>query len=82
MKPLQGGDWAVCFPNRGKEPRAATFDWKTQPVHDKVAKRNLSAARTRYKIRNLWTGKDQGSTAKLFRAPVAGHDVVLLRLTK
>ena len=53
-----------------------------QPVHEEMAKRNLSAARTRYKIRNLWTGKSQGTTAKLFRAAVAGHDVALLHLTK
>lgn len=51
-------------------------------MHNEVAKRNLNAARTRYKIRNLWTGKSQGTTAKLFRTAVAGHDVVLLRLTQ
>lgn len=82
VKPWQGGGWAVCFLNRGKGLRAATFDWKTQPVPDEVAKRDLSADRTRYKIRNLWAGKDQDTTAQPFRAPVAGHDVVLLRLTK
>ncbi|MGI4886195.1 MAG: glycoside hydrolase family 27 protein [Janthinobacterium lividum] len=82
VKPLQGGDWAVCFLNRAKGARAAAFDWKTQPVHDEVAKRDLNADRTRYKIRNLWTGQAQGTTAQPFRAPVAGHDVVLLRLTQ
>jgi len=71
-----------AYRTAARGPGAATFDWRTQPVHDEIAKRNLSAARTRYKIRNLWTGKSQGTTAKLFRAAVAGHDVVLLRLTK
>ncbi|WP_157886924.1 hypothetical protein [Hymenobacter sp. PAMC 26628] len=47
-----------------------------------MAKRNPSADRTRYKIRNLATGQTQGTAAKPFRAPVAGHDVVLLPLTK
>ncbi len=82
VKPLAGGDWAICFLNRGKTARTATFDWQTQPIHDEVAKRDLAADRTRYKIRNLWTGREAGTTAKPFQATVPSHDVVMLRLSK
>ncbi len=82
VKPLAGGDWALCFLNRGRQPRPVAFDWKTQPIHDDVARRDLAADRTRYKIRNLWTGREAGTTAKPFQAQVLGHDVVMLRLSK
>ena len=51
-------------------------------MHDGAAKRALSADRTRDKIRNLETSQALAPTAKPFRAPVPGHDVVMLRLTK
>ncbi|MEJ7666920.1 MAG: hypothetical protein WKG07_49160 [Hymenobacter sp.] len=54
----------------------------SQPIHDDVAKRDLGADRTRYKIRNLWTSRAAGTTAKPFRAEVPGHDVVMIRLSK
>ena len=82
VKPLAEGDWALCFLNRGRKPQSVAFDWKTQPIHDDVAKRDLAADHTRYKIRNLWTGRAAGTTAKPFRAEVPGHDVVMIRLSK
>ncbi len=50
-------------------------------MHDEVAKRDLSADRTRHKIRSLGTGQAQGTTTRPFRATVPGHDVVVLHLT-
>jgi alpha-galactosidase len=34
-----------------------------------------------YRIRDLWQKKDLGQTSTEFQAPVASHDVVLLRLS-
>lgn len=82
LKPLAGGGWAVCFLNRGEAARAVEFDWKKHPVSDGHSKTELNAAKTTYKIRDLWAGRESGTTDAPFRASVPPHDVVMLRLTK
>ncbi|WP_201783387.1 hypothetical protein [Hymenobacter sp. AT01-02] len=42
----------------------------------------MNAAKTTYKVHNLWTKKDAGTTKKAFAATVPAHDVVMLLLTK
>lgn len=81
FKPLANGDWAVCFLNRKKVSQKIEFNWKVNVVKDEeVSKRDASFDKTIYSIRNLWEKKDAGTTASLFKADVAGHDVVMLRL--
>ncbi|SNR97369.1 glycoside hydrolase family 27 protein [Hymenobacter mucosus] len=82
LKPLEGGKWAVTFLNRSRKPQTVGFDWKTTPVTDDLSKQELNAAKTTYKVRNLWTKKDAGTTKKAFAATVPAHDVVMLLLTK
>ena len=81
-KPLKNGDWAVCFLNRSKTPKAVEMDWQNQSVNDAFAKRELNAKSGPYKIRNLWTKKDTGTTKKALKATVPGQDVLMLRLIK
>ncbi len=83
LKPLQGGDWAVCFLNRGEAPHRVSFDWKKQGgLTDGLSKASFSPDKTVYRIRDLWAGRDAGTTASVFAANVPAHDVVMLRLSK
>ena len=83
LKPLQGGDWAVCFLNRGEAPRKVSFDWKKQGgVTDGLSQASFSPDKTAYRIRDLWARKDAGTTDAAFVAEVPSHDVVMLRLSK
>jgi alpha-galactosidase len=80
FKPLDNGNWAVCFLNRSKSPKAIDFDWKGTTVNDDFSKRNLNAATTVYKIRNLWTKKEMGNSSKNLKATVPAHDVLMIKL--
>ncbi len=81
FKPLDKGDWAVCFLNRSSKGKTIDFDWKTK-VYDEFTKRDLNAAETSYEIFNIWTKKKMGKTKKVLKAEVPSHDVLMLRLTK
>jgi alpha-galactosidase len=82
FKPLNGGDWAVCFVNRSAQPQKINFDWKNENVNDTLSSRQLNAGTTTYKIINVWTKENASTTAKAFVTTVPSHDVVMLRLTK
>lgn len=82
FKPLDGGDWAVCFLNRAKRPATVEFDWKSQKVCDEFSNRDLNAAGIEYTITNLWSKAPLGTTSKKLSAVVPGHDVLMMRLKK
>jgi alpha-galactosidase len=82
FKPLNNGDWAVCFLNRSTQQQKIDFNWKTENVNDTLSSRQLNAAVTPYKIIDVWTKKDLSTTAKPFSATVHPHDVIMLRLIK
>ena len=58
------------------------FDWQATPLSDALTKAELNATKNTYRLRNLWTKKDAGTTKKAFQATVPSHDVVLLLLSK
>jgi len=82
LKPLQNGDWAVCFLNRSSTPKSIQHDWEKNMVYDDLSAKELNAAKISYRVRDLWAKRDLGSTDKSFQARLAPHDVVLLRLSK
>jgi len=72
MKPLAGGDLAVCVLNVSDEPAEIAFDWhrlQTMPWG------------RMFKIRDHWRKAGAGTTDKPFRRQLEPHDVALLRLT-
>jgi len=81
-KPLSNDAWAICFLNRNKETKDVTFIWKENLIKDDSAQRHLDAKQNTYKIRDLWSKRDMGTTEKPLRATVPSHDVLMLRLTK
>lgn len=82
FKPLENGNWAVCFLNRSKAPQSISFDWKNTIVTDTLSKRSLDSKSVTYQIRNVWTKKDAGTTKSALKAVVPGHDVLMLTLKR
>lgn len=79
-KPLENGDWAVCFLNRDSVDHTINYDWKSTVVVDDFSERDCDFANTDYLIRDLWQHKDIGKTKKPLKATVPSHDVLMLRL--
>ncbi|HEY9165758.1 MAG TPA: glycoside hydrolase family 27 protein [Candidatus Kryptonia bacterium] len=82
FKPLEHGDWAMCFLNKGDGPRNVSFDWKKENVTDNLSGRDASFGKVDYKVKDLWTGNANRTTAKVLNAEVRGHDVLMLRLIR
>ncbi|WP_026462103.1 glycoside hydrolase family 27 protein [Adhaeribacter aquaticus] len=82
LKPLSNGNWAICFLNRSEQPQTVEFKWKDNPITDDLSKMELNTNKVTYKVRNLWTKKDVGTTKKDFKTVIPKHDVTMLLLTK
>ncbi len=82
VKPLAGGEWAVCFLNRNCSPYEFEFNWTDHHFVDSITNKEVNFDRDSYRIRDLWLKKDAGTTKKILKAELQSHDVLLLRLTK
>jgi alpha-galactosidase len=80
MKPLEKGELAVAFLNRGKAPEPVTFDWAHHGFKDDTSQRAFDFKKQTYRVRDLWAHKDLGNTGKPITGSVASHDVWMLRL--
>lgn len=93
-RPLQNGQWAVCFLNRGSRPRTFTFDWARENIGARVSGARLAvggksdggatlAVRSAvFRLYDVWAKRNIGTTARSLTATVASHDVLMLRLVK
>ena len=68
VKPLSGGDVAICLFNRTEKAMNAEVNWNDY----KIA--------ADFKIRDLWSHKEIGSTDKVLTAKIPGHGVRMFRL--
>jgi len=82
VKPLANNELAVCFLNRSDHPQTINYNWKEHAIKDAVSNTGFDFSQTTYKLRDLWSKKDAGTTAKLFSKLIPADDVVVLRLTK
>lgn len=82
VKPLVNSEWAVCFLNLKSKSQTITFTWQDLVVNDAVADRVLDGRKEIFRLRNLWTRKDSGTTAKRLQASLASHDVLMFRLSR
>ncbi len=80
-KPLESGDWAVCFLNRDTIDKKMSYNWGDQKVVDDVAKRSTDFLTVNYTLRDLWAHKNLGNTKKALEFTLPGHDVLMLRLS-
>jgi alpha-galactosidase len=81
-RPLQGGDWAVCFLNRSATSKRLSFDWGKEPITDSVANMTLDTHSAVYSLYDLWQKKTIGKTSAVFTGMLPAHDVIVLRLRK
>lgn len=82
FKPLADGDWALAILNRSDKPKTVSFDWGKENVADSLSGREAGFKDTVYRLRDLWTKKELGTTKKVLTAKVPGRDVLMLRLVK
>ncbi len=81
LKPLNGGDWAICFLNRSASVKTIEFDWLRNVVSDPVSNRKFDASTEVFSIKDVWTKKELGTTKKALKAEVQPHDVLMLRIS-
>jgi alpha-galactosidase len=82
FRPLAGGDWALAILNRGEAAATVEIDWRHETVADGLSGRQARFGARRYRLRDLWTGRDLGSTREPLTAQVPGHDVLMARLRR
>lgn len=82
LKPLANNGFAVCFLNRTDHPQNINFDWKAHVITDAFSKTNIDFKQSNYKLKDVWTKKEDGNTNKTFKQVIGAHDVVVLNLTK
>jgi len=82
FKPLEGEDWAMCVLNRSIAPRRIELVWQDEDVEDELSDRQALFKARVYRIRDLWTGNDLGTTRRPLKAEIAGHDVLMVRLVR
>ena len=70
------------FLNRSSAQKHVQYSFKANIVTDAVTKTTLAADKTVYKLLNVWTNKDAGTTAKDLNFSLAPHEVLMLRLHK
>lgn len=82
VKPLANGDVAVAFLNRSNHAQNINYIWNEHRIQDSIAHADLNFVSRSYKLKDLWTGKTEGSTGKAFKKAIPAHDVIMLRLIK
>jgi alpha-galactosidase len=82
VKTLADGELAVCFLNRSATPQNISYSWKDHPFKNETVNLDVDFSKVNYKLHDVWTKKDIGTTKKEFKQAIASHDVVMLRLSK
>ncbi|MGI6243769.1 MAG: glycoside hydrolase family 27 protein [Prevotella sp.] len=87
FKPLAGGDWAMTLLNPTTRAIDFEINWQEYNLTDEeVSKRSTGFDQTIYRVRNVWTHKNEGKTSKKNKTErkvtIPSHDVVTYRLTK
>jgi alpha-galactosidase len=82
FKPLADEDWAMCILNRGPVAREVEFSWQDEAVEDDFSRRKALFGYRLYRVRDLWTGEDLGTTRQTLSAEVPGNDVLMVRLIR
>ncbi|MCJ7754585.1 MAG: glycoside hydrolase family 27 protein [Thermoanaerobaculales bacterium] len=80
FKPLNGEDWAMCILNREALLRQVRLRWQDELVADEHSGRKTLFKARLYRVRDLWSDADMGTTRQALIAEVPGHDVLMVRL--
>ncbi len=57
FKPLENGDWAVCFLNRSKLSKPVDINWSSFQFTDDISGKSPDFGKITYQLRNVWTKK-------------------------
>lgn len=82
VKPLQHKKWAFCFLNRARTAKALKYNWKEHIIFDDLCKRELNTRKKTYKLTDVWTNKQVGTTQKNLNTELVSHDVLMLVLSE
>jgi alpha-galactosidase len=82
VKPMSNNNWAVCFLNRANHPQKVNYTWAQHGLQDAQTKQGVDFSKTTYKLREVWAGKDAGSTKTAFKQTIPAHDAIMFRLTR
>ncbi|MEN6618836.1 MAG: glycoside hydrolase family 27 protein [Rikenellaceae bacterium] len=80
FKPLAGEEWAFCILNRTTADIDYTIGWNSFVLTDDLSGRSTAFDTTLYKIKNLWSGKEDGDTKHSITVTIPAHDVLLYKL--
>ena len=78
-KPLAGGEIAVCFMNRGREPWKLDYNWRDQTMYFAT---DVNLKKWDYRVRDLWQHKDIATTKDRLKATIPAHGVLMVRLSR
>jgi alpha-galactosidase len=82
VKPMSNNNWAVCFLNRANHPQKVNYTWAQHGLQDAQTKQGVDFSKTTYKLREVWAGKDAGSTKTALKQTIPAHDAIMFRLTR
>lgn len=82
VKPLQNGEFAFCFLNRGKDEWKVNYPLKKDWLPDPDFGWKSYSIDGSFTVRDLWKHKNIGTSDKSFQGTVPPHDVLVLRLFK
>ncbi len=66
VRPLNNGELAVCFLNRSDRTQNISYEWIAHAIQDKISNTDVDFTKASYKIHDVWTKKDMGTTQKTF----------------
>jgi alpha-galactosidase len=83
VKPLVNDEWAVLFFNRSDTPVDFSFDWLGQTIKDDIFNKEITFTKDNaYKLKNLYTKQDIGTTNKTLTQKLGKNQSLVLRLFK
>ncbi|NQU88775.1 MAG: glycoside hydrolase family 27 protein [Mariniphaga sp.] len=77
VKPLDKGNWAVCFLNRKSGPVNFEFNWADHKIKDPDFEYAVDFSKDKFKLFDVWAGKKAGKTNKAVKTQIASHDVLM-----
>jgi len=80
VKPLDQGDWALAFLNRGDESRNEQFDFSQNHIEDALTQRHANFAEESFDVIDLWTNEKIATSNDTLDVQIGSRDVRIYRL--
>lgn len=78
-KPLENGEIAICFLNRGRDTWNLDYDWLDQTMYFAS---EVNFRKYEYTVRDLWAHKELGTSRTNLVSAIPGHGCLMVRLAK